>query len=343
LRAGQMHNKPFQATLELIISAATNPIPCNTNLTEGICMAGDDVFSQDDQFTVATGNRLAHFEDCRSAIDQLFLEALSTKSTQGTQAFDEFLDFVVRFSNMSIYNAMLVMVQRRGAGAVATRNKWEDFGRTIKPDAIPIVILRPFGPVAFVFEQGDTEGRPLPGAEDSPLFATGELSQKIYDQTRIAAEKYEIQVEESEQYGVLLAGTAAGFSILPEIGHAIKIFPETGKEKVVRAFRIRLNARHDLPTRFATLAHELGHIYCGHVGADSKGRWPARLGLSYEIREAEAEAVCWLVCQRNGVKSRSREYLSKLMKNIDQTGISPYAIFEAANRVESRTPPMERR
>jgi len=290
-------------------------------------MAGDDVFSQDDQFTVAAGNRLAHFEDCRSAIDQMFLEALSTKSTQGTQAFDEFLDFVVRFSNMSIYNAMLVMVQRRGAGAVATRNKWEDFGRTIKPDAIPIVILRPFGPVAFVFEQGDTEGRPLPGAEDSPLFATGELSQKIYDQTRIAAEKYEIQVEESEQYGVLLAGTAAGFSILPE----------TGQGKAGRGFRIRLNAKHDLPTRFATLAHELGHIYCGHVGADSKGRWPARPGLSNEIREAEAEAVCWLVCQRNGVKSRSREYLSNLMTNLDLTGISMYSIFEAANRVESRT------
>ncbi len=302
-------------------------------------MAVDDVLSQDDQFTVAAGNRLAHFEDCRSAIDQMFLEALTTK---GSQAFDEFLDFVVRFSNMSIYNAMLVMVQRPGAGAVATRHKWEDFGRVIKPDAIPIVILRPFGPVAFVFEQGDTEGRPLPGAKDSSLFATGELSQKIYDQTLKAAEKYEIEVEESEQYGVLLAGTAAGFSVLPETFQGICIF-ETGQEKVVRGFRIRLNAKHDLPTRFATLAHELGHIYCGHVGADSKGRWPARWGLSYEIREAEAEAVCWLVCQRNGVKSRSREYLSKLMKNIDQTGISPYSIFEAANRVESRTPPVERR
>lgn len=296
-------------------------------------MTGDDLFSQDEQFTVAAGSRLAHFEDCRSAIDQMFLEALTTK---GSQAFDDFLDFVVRFSNMSIYNAMLVMVQRPGAGAVATRNKWENFGRTIKPDAIPIVILRPFGPVAFVFEQGDTEGRPLPGVEDSSLFATGKLSQSVYDQTRKAAEKYEIQVEESEQYGVLLAGTAAGFNILPETFQSIYIL-ETGQEKAVRGFRIRLNAKHDLPTRFATLAHELGHIYCGHVGADSKGRWPARSGLSYEIREAEAESVCWLVCQRNGVKSRSREYLHSRMKNLDLTGISMYSIFEAANRVESRT------
>lgn len=297
-------------------------------------MTGDDLFSQDEQFTVAAGSRLAHFEDCRSAIDQMFLEALTTK---GSQAFDDFLDFVGRFSNMSIYNAMLVMVQRPGAGAVATRNKWEEFGRTIKPDAIPIVILRPFGPVAFVFEQGDTQGRPMPGAEDSSLFATGMLSQKVYDQTLIAAKKYEIDVEDSGQFGVLLAGTATGFNILSDTGHAINIFPETGKAKVVRAFRIRLNAKHDLSTRFATLAHELGHIYCGHVGADSKGRWPARTGLSYEQRESEAEAVCWLVCQRNGVKSRSREYLHSRMKNLDLTGISMYSIFEAANRVESRT------
>ncbi len=303
-------------------------------------MAGDDVLSQDDQFTVAAGNRLAHFEDCRSAIDQMFLEALTTK---GTQAFDEFLDFVVRFSNMSIYNAMLVRVQRPGAGAVATRNKWKKFGRKIKPDAIPIVILRPFGPVAFVFEQGDTEGRPLPGVEDSSLFATGKLSQEIYDQTLKAAEKYEIVVEDSGQFGVLLAGTAAGVKILPETFHAIYIPTATRKGQTVRAFRIRLNAKHDLPTRFATLAHELGHIYCGHVGADSKGRWPARSDLSYEQREAEAEAVCWLVCQRNGVKSRSREYLSKLMKDAVLSGISMYSIFEAANRVESRTPPVGRK
>jgi hypothetical protein len=279
--------------------------------------------SKNDLFGAAE-QRLSHFEDCRSAIDQLYKEAFVT---QGSEAFDGFLSFVAKFSNLSVYNAMLVRVQCPGAAAVATRIKWNSIGRSVKPDAVPIVILRPFGPVAFVFEQGDTEGDQIPGEEDSPLFATGKLSQKIYDQSKEAAKKYGIEVEESSDYGTLLAGTAAGFNIRPVLFES----------KAGRGFRIRVNAKHDLPTRFATLAHEFGHIYCGHVGEDSKGRWPRRKHLTHEQVELEAEAVAWLACQRNGIKSKSREYLSGLIKNADLSGISMYAIFEAANRVESRT------
>lgn len=285
--------------------------------------------SESEQIGV-TEQRLSYFEDCRSAIDQLYSEAFST---QGSKAFDEFLNFVVRFSNLSVYNAMLVRVQCPGAAAVATRIKWESLGRSVKPDAVPIVILRPFGPVSFVFEQGDTDGKPLQGEGDNPLFATGMLSKRIYDQTCKAAEKYNITVEQSDSYGVLLAGTAAGFSVMPAVLQT----------KSVREFRVRLNANHDLPTRFGTLAHELGHIYCGHVGADSRGRWPDRHHLSYAQRELEAEAVSWLVCKRNSVETHSREYLSSLMKDADLSGISMYGIFEAANRVESRTAPDARK
>ncbi len=53
----------------------------------------------------------------------------------------------------------------------------------------------------------------------------------------------------------------------------------------------------------------------------------------------EAEAVAWLVCQRNGVTSRSKAYLSSLIEKADFSKVSMYAIFEAANRVESRTVP----
>ncbi|MFD2270875.1 hypothetical protein ACFS07_06445 [Undibacterium arcticum] len=59
-------------------------------------------------------------------------------------------------------------------------------------------------------------------------------------------------------------------------------------------------------------------------------------------KEVEAEAVAWLVCKRNGVLTKSREYLSSLMEDIDLSPISMYAMLEAANRVESRTPPREK-
>lgn len=276
----------------------------------------------------AASGKLLHFEDCASAIDQLFQQAYSVK---GLAAFDEFLEFIARFNNLSAYNAMLVRVQRPGAAAVGSRRQWRDVGRFIKPDAIPIVVLQPFGPVRYVYEISDTEGDDIPGESASSLFAFGTVPQEQFDRTKGAAVKYGVLIEETDQYGALLAGTAA----------AIRQFPERIKtaSKGGPYFRVKLNAKHDVPTRFATLAHELGHIYCGHQGCDIKGRWPNRAHLTYPQRELEAEAVAWLVCQRTGVQSRSNEYLSDLVSEESINGISLYAIFEAANRVESRTSP----
>ena len=184
----------------------------------------------------------------------------------------------------------------------------------------------------FVYELSDTEGREISGEKASPLFADGELAQEVYDNTRNAAEKFGIKVVETNQYDVLLAGTAAGIDVQPALDPA----------QMRMLFRVKLNAKHDLPTRFATLAHELGHIYCGHVGRDRKGRWPDRSQLPVELCAMEAEAVAWLVCQRNGVLARSKEYLGSLIDRVDLKEVSIYAIFEAANRVESRTQPVVR-
>lgn len=86
--------------------------------------------------------RLLQFGDCASAINGLFQQALTAT---GAKAFDGFLDFVRNFSQLSVYNAMLVRVQ--WPGVVATRRKWLQHGRVVIADAIPIVILQPFGPV----------------------------------------------------------------------------------------------------------------------------------------------------------------------------------------------------
>jgi hypothetical protein len=75
------------------------------------------------------------------------------------------------------------------------------------------------------------------------------------------------------------------------------------------------------------------------VGLVIKGRWPNRSHLSSETSELEAEAVAWLVCQRNGITTRSKDYLSSLIGKANQEDVSMYSIFEAANRVESRTKP----
>ena len=154
---------------------------------------------------------------------------------------------------------------------------------------------------------------------------------KLLAKVSTAAARYSIDIIETEHYGSNMAGTATGFDRYPErfIGDAQK------------TFRIKLNARHNAPTKFATLAHELGDIYCGHLGADAKGRWPNRRTLFHSANsmELEAEAVSWLVCERNGIATRSTDYLNSLIDQQSLEGVSIYAIYEAANRVESRTTP----
>lgn len=78
------------------------------------------LFFEDEIAQGPARNWLALFEDCASAIDQLFQRALAER---GLSAFDEFLAFMCRFNSLSLYNAMLVRVQRPGASAVGSRRQ----------------------------------------------------------------------------------------------------------------------------------------------------------------------------------------------------------------------------
>ena len=124
--------------------------------------------------------------------------------------------FANSFNNLSVYNSMLVRVQKPGATTVGTRNQWLEIGRQVLPDAVPSVILWPFGPVRFVFELKDTEVDEIPGREDNPLFARGDLPKNLYIRTIQAAAKYAVEIIETDNYGTNLAGTAAGFNVCPE-------------------------------------------------------------------------------------------------------------------------------
>src|SRR5689334_4758752 len=90
------------------------------------------------------------------ALDDLFLNAAKYQSTEGYQ---ELLNFITRFHYYAPFNAMLVHIQKPGAKYVLPASRWKrDFGRTIKPAALPIVILQTMGPVMFVFDVSETEG-----------------------------------------------------------------------------------------------------------------------------------------------------------------------------------------
>lgn len=274
-------------------------------------------------------HRLDHFIDCQLAIDALFLEA--TRSQNVLAAMVQFLSKAVAFSNLSIYNAMLVQVQRPGALAVASPAKWAAIGRHLKVGARPLLILKAFGPVEFVYEHGDTDGQPMDGAETNILLASGTPHTVSLEQMQKSVQGSGIVIQFDDKCGELSAGSAHAMNIRRgEVGTAQP------------RWTVLVNAKYDDPSKFATLAHELAHIYCGHLGAELRGAWPDRSRLGEHEREVEAEAAAWLVCRRNGVKTHSAAYLAEHLPHADSGAISLYAIFEAANRIESRTPRLQR-
>jgi IrrE N-terminal-like domain len=106
---------------------------------------------------------------------------------------------------------------------------------------------------------------------------------------------------------------------------------------VPKRYEVLLNSDHSVATQYCTLVHELAHLYCGHLGTPNPEWWPDRRYMRQEIEEFEAESVCYLVCERSGIKSASAEYLASYIRmspNGDTPQISLDCVMKAAGLIE---------
>lgn len=255
----------------------------------------------------------------RSLLDQLLADSrLYTKSAD----YRALLDFVIRLRNFAPFNAMLLQVQKPELSYAASAPDWRDrFGRAPKEGARPLVILWPFGPVAFVYDVLDTEGAELP--EDvSSFFASGGIdAMKITTLTHLAGKR------DIELAFIDVGDRSAG---------SIQVIKRPTKPKDPSHYRLRINRNHGANVQFATLAHELGHLFLGHLGPDKALNVPQRARPDHSQMELEAESVAYLVCARNGVVSKSETYLKNHVKpdtNVDHLDL--YQIMRATGQVES--------
>ncbi|MBX7135132.1 MAG: hypothetical protein K1X67_20895 [Fimbriimonadaceae bacterium] len=100
-------------------------------------------------------------------------------------------------------------------------------------------------------------------------------------------------------------------------------------------YEMTLNDDLSREGRYATLVHELAHLYCGHLGSPNERWWPNRRGLSHAHVEFEAESVTYLVCTRLGIDNPSAEYLSNFAKTQSEVpDISLECVMKVAGLIE---------
>lgn len=274
----------------------------------------------------------------REALDELFQAAQRYRTSAEFMAL---VQFVTKFRRYAPYNAMLIHIQRPGATFVAPAHRWiTEYGRRVKTGATPMVILQPMGPVMFVFDVGDTE--PLPGAKPLPVpvedpygVRSGKIGGEL-PQTLENARRDGVRHEQRTGLGNQLAGFIAIYGGAPAtVEFPIRIKPPTSVAVPLR-YEMVLSAEATPETRYATLAHELAHLYCGHLGTPDEAWWPDRRGHPKTVEEFEAEAVSYLVCRRLGLDSPADRYLSNYMgEHNDVPCISLDAVFRVAGLIES--------
>ena len=262
-----------------------------------------------------------------NAVDEIFVADSRYRSSR---EFLQLLNFIARLPQYSAFNGFLLYTQNPALSQVATARTWaRKFGRHLKLNARPLVILAPMGPVRFVYDLKDTEGDPVIAEQLIPYPASERLPVSVYENTSHNCELHGIAVheaiEDDRRNDTALRMTPA---IRKKYAH-LKLAKDAG-------YLIMLDPTDTTETKFAKLALELGHIFCGHLGIDRNAWWSERHHLGAAQEELEAESVAFLICQRKGLTRPAKILLRQHQLTDQQLPVfSLNAILQTVNYIET--------
>jgi hypothetical protein len=276
-----------------------------------------DLLDSDD-FAGAMRGKVKPGRDIESSIDSLLRASTAYTSSK---SFQEMVSFMANFRDYAPFNNLLVRTQNPSCSCYATEPDWRSrFGRKLKEDARPMIILAPMHPVMLVYDLDQTVGPPLPqGLQSFARFEGDWDPYRLQRTIENAAEHDRIRVDFKH-----LSSTNAGFATM-------------ARGDATSKMRIAIHAHLDPPSRYGVLCHELAHIYLGHLGGDSDGWWPSRGNLKLHSVEIEAEAVAYIVTRRAGLNGTSPEYVSQHLDHLRPTKLPPVSfdlIAKVAARIE---------
>ncbi len=204
----------------------------------------------------------------RMRLDELFTRSAAYANSDESVRTMEFLQ---AFPTEKPYNSYLIRTQRPDSSFTATAVRWaQNYGGTVQIGARPLVVLRPFGPVGFVFDIADVDGHDIPEAAWRPFGATGTAPPMVY---RLLLDN--VATELVLVHRIPRPLTEAGLIRTLAPGHVkmpvqalqpdlVGVVPQAPGEWA--AYVVEVNAVFNDATALTTLLHELAHLLLGHLG-----------------------------------------------------------------------------
>jgi antirestriction protein ArdC len=204
-----------------------------------------------------------------------------------SEALAGYLKAIARFHRYSLHNVMLIASQKPNASYVAGFRTWNELGRFVKKGEKGIVILAPIirRKAQNNDEERDEISRPISGFRAAFVFDISQTDGKELPQIGVVQGN-------PRQYRDQLRQFVSSKNILLEF--STDIAPARG---ISFGGRITLLPGQSPAEEFSTLAHEVAH--------ELLHRGDRRASTSKRVRETEAEATAFVVCQAVGLETGS--------------------------------------
>ena len=212
-----------------------------------------------------------------------------------------YLDTMSSFHRYSMYNQMLIAMQRPGSTRVAGFRKWKEMDRSVMKGERGISILRP---AVVKADQMDAKGKPVIGSDGKPVKTSkvvGFSTTSVFDVSQTEGKPL------PEAYEALSEEPPAGFiddleQSIRDAGFTVTYEPMPGSgqgwtEPVTK--RVVIDEALSPAERARTLAHERGHIEMGHL--DRVDEYHTGHGGERGAMEVEAESFAYVICRSQGM------------------------------------------
>jgi antirestriction protein ArdC len=204
-----------------------------------------------------------------------------------SEALTVYLKAIGRFHRYSLHNVLLIASRKPNASYVAGFRTWNELGRFVKKGEKGIMILAPIirRKAHNDDEERDEIFRPIAGFRAAFVFDISQTDGKDLPEIGTVG-------GDPREYGERLRQFAAAQGI--SIVYSSEIAPARGTS---HGGHIAILPGQSAAEEFSTFAHELAH--------ELLHRGERRPTTSKRVRETEAEATAFVVCQAVGLETGS--------------------------------------